>query len=168
MFTIFWSIAFIVNVISIIFFLKCSSFIYRLGNIIWTSYNWFFKNLFFKSVSVYFPVLTTTTQAPLGMDEYQIATYSVGALAVVLIIICVALGIVIWRMRPRDYWRHDTGADRRSVPEEIPLRGILRKPRMWDTFSSPGHEDGLQSCRAIFKRLILLNHVAKVDLTAQE
>ncbi|KAH3710118.1 hypothetical protein DPMN_069585 [Dreissena polymorpha] len=46
---------------------------------------------------------TTSTSKQLGASEYQIATYSVAALAGVLIVICVALAIVICRMRPRDY-----------------------------------------------------------------
>ncbi|WAR15894.1 ACES-like protein [Mya arenaria] len=58
---------------------------------------------YFLSITNRGQILTTTTSKPLSENEFQIATYSVGALAAVLLIICIALTIVIWRMRPKDY-----------------------------------------------------------------
>ena len=56
-------------------------------------------------INFFFSTLDFTTQAPKSSHAsmYEYATWSVTALAVVLIIIVIALGIVICRMRPRDY-----------------------------------------------------------------
>ena len=51
----------------------------------------------------YFSVYSTTTPSSQPASEFQVATYSLTALATILIIIVIALALVICRMRPKDY-----------------------------------------------------------------
>jgi len=60
----------------------------------------------FYCIGFYFHFFAGETTTKLQLDQaspYQIATYALGALAAVLIVISIALAIVICRMGPKDY-----------------------------------------------------------------
>lgn len=62
-----------------------------------------FWRQYFKAVANRFSVYTTEAPKSFSASEYQVATWSLTALAGILVVIIIALGLVICRMRPKDY-----------------------------------------------------------------